>query len=88
MHVIKCSRLSPSLIPRPHPKKQEMAWSHLQTFSYVLSQHIMGLRWKGDDAANVLGAVHGIWTDSQKSIYVAEIGTPENGQRVRKYQRI
>ena len=31
----------PSLVPRPHPKIGERAWSHLQTISYALSQHIM-----------------------------------------------
>lgn len=45
-------------------------------------------RWHGDDAAQVLGAVHGIWTDSAGNIYVAEIGTPEGGQRVRKYVKV
>ena len=45
-------------------------------------------RWHGDDEAKVLGAGHGIWTDSEGSIYVAEIGTPEMGQRVRKFQKL
>lgn len=45
-------------------------------------------RWHGDDDGNVLGAVHGIWSDSAMNLYVAEIGTPEIGQRVRKYLKI
>ena len=45
-------------------------------------------RWHGDDEAKILGAAHGIWTDSEGSIYVAEIGTPEMGQRVRKFQKL
>ena len=30
-----------TLVPRPHPKIGKGAWCYLQTFSYVLSQHIM-----------------------------------------------
>ena len=30
-----------SLVPRPRPKIGKGAWLHLQTFSYVLSQHVM-----------------------------------------------
>ena len=30
-----------SLVPRPHPKIGKGAWLHLQTFSYVLRQHVM-----------------------------------------------
>ena len=30
-----------SLVPRPRPKIGKEAWCHLQTFLYVLNQHVM-----------------------------------------------
>ena len=43
-------------------------------------------QWHG--AENGLEAAHGIWVDSKGNIYVAEIGQPGHGQRVRKYAKI
>ena len=43
-------------------------------------------QWHG--AENGLEAPHGIWADSKGNVYVAEIGRPGHGQRVRKYARI
>ena len=40
-HMINFTRLSPSLVPRLHLKNRGGARGHLQTFYYVLSQHIM-----------------------------------------------
>ncbi len=45
-------------------------------------------RWRGMDAQTVLGAAHGICTDSQGNIFVAEIGQRGKGQRVRKFNKI
>ena len=45
-------------------------------------------RWRGMNPEKVLGAAHGICTDSQGNIFVAEIGQPSRGQRIRKFNRI
>ncbi|MFW6195384.1 MAG: peptidyl-alpha-hydroxyglycine alpha-amidating lyase family protein [Chloroflexota bacterium] len=42
-------------------------------------------RWRGPEAG--MEAPHGIWGDSAGNVYVAEIGRPGHGQRVRKYVR-
>ena len=41
LHDWKGNALPRSLVSRPHMKNQKGAWSHLQTFLYVLIQHIM-----------------------------------------------
>lgn len=43
-------------------------------------------RWRG--AENGTEAPHGIWLDSKGNIFVAEIGQPGHGQRMRKYVKI
>jgi DNA-binding beta-propeller fold protein YncE len=43
-------------------------------------------RWRGNADACV--AAHGLWLDSKRNIYVAEIGDPGKGQRVTKFSRI
>ncbi len=43
-------------------------------------------RWRGPD--NGIVAPHGIWGDSKGNLFVAEIGDPETGQRMRKYVKI
>ncbi|MEX0762213.1 MAG: peptidyl-alpha-hydroxyglycine alpha-amidating lyase family protein [Dehalococcoidia bacterium] len=43
-------------------------------------------RWRGNKEA--CESAHGLWTDSKGDIYVAEIGQPGHGQRVRKFVRV
>jgi sugar lactone lactonase YvrE len=43
-------------------------------------------RWRG--AENGTEAPHGIWLDSKGNIFVAEIGQPGHGQRMRKYVKV
>lgn len=43
-------------------------------------------RWRGNAEACV--AAHGLWLDSQRNIYVAEIGEAGAGQRVTKFNRV
>lgn len=43
-------------------------------------------RWRG--VAEACEAAHGCWVDSEGTIYVAEIGQPGHGQRVRKFVRV
>ncbi len=44
--------------------------------------------WRGCDPEKVLGAAHGISTDSNGNVYVAEIGMPGRGQRVRRFNKL
>ena len=44
-------------------------------------------RWRGGPDG-VVEAPHGIWADSKGDVYVAEIGRPGHGQRVRKFVRV
>ena len=45
-------------------------------------------RWRGMAPESVLGAAHGICTDPNGNIFVAEIGQPGKGQRVRKFTKV
>lgn len=46
----------------------------------------LAARWRGADYGT--NATHGIWVDSKGNVYVAEIGEPGHGQRVRKYAKV
>jgi streptogramin lyase len=45
-------------------------------------------RFRGLDPEKIMGAAHGMWVDSKGNIYVAEIGQPGRGQRVRKFNKL